>query len=331
MRIFMKAVAATATVGLLAFGVVAGSGGTAFAGPSPSPNPYTPITGCTTYVNDVTVGYVPNCTAVGGTIEYPNSSIVIGVEATSDSLATLIDDQTGQGLTASWNLICDVNGVTVETPGSYQVTATTQSPFTVIDLQKAVGSPDPSQCEVETMVVATLLPLNAADLDNALPFDIGAAAEAITAAPGAVYQEEGTTGAGAHAELCADDTGNGNAGAKIQAFQCLSDLADSFVQSSTGQLVHNGDCVSVTAGGYAFLARCAANDPLERWTQATAGGPVRNTSTGTCLTAPSVKNGIQLTVKACGSAANQQWSLPAAAAVPVAPIVSALRAALHLK
>jgi Ricin-type beta-trefoil lectin domain len=331
MRIFMKAVASTATVGLLAFGAVDGSGGTAFAGPSPSPNPYTLITGCTTAVNDVAVGYVPNCTAVGGVIEHPNASIILGVETTTDALATLIDDQTGQGLTVSWNLVCDVNGVTVQTPDSFQITATTLSPFTTIDLQKAVGSPDPSECAVETMTVATLLPLVAADLDDAVPFQIGAAAEGTTAVPGEVYQEEGTTGAGAHAELCADDTGNGDAGAKIQAFQCLSDLADSFVQSSTGQLVHNGDCVSVTAGGYAFLARCAANDTLERWTQAKAGGTVRNTSTGTCLTAPSVQNGIQLTVKACGSAANQQWYLPVAAATPVAPIVAALRAALHLK
>jgi hypothetical protein len=329
LRIFMKAVAATATVGLLAFGVVAGSGGTAFAGQNP--NPETPITGCATAVNDVAVGYVPNCMAVGGVIEHPNASIILGVETTADTLGTLIGDQTGQGLMVSWNLVCDVNGVTVQTPDSYQVTATTQSPFTVIDLQKAVGSPDPSECEVETMTAATLLPLVAADLDEALPFQIGAVAEGTTAVPGEVYQPEGTTGAGAHAELCADDTGNGDAGARIQGFQCLSDLADSFVQSSTGQLVHNGDCVSVTAGGYAFLARCAANDTLERWTQAKVGGPVRNTSTGTCLTAPSLANGIQLTVKACGNAANQQWHLPAAAAPPIPPTVAVLRAALHFK
>jgi Ricin-type beta-trefoil lectin domain len=327
MRIFMKAVASTATVGLLAFGVVAGSGGTAFAGP----NPYTLITGCATAVNDVAVGYVPNCTAIGGVIEHPNASIILGVEATTDSLATLIDDQTGQGLTVSWNLICDVNGVPVNTPGSYPVTSTTQLPYTVINLQDAVGSPDPSECAVETMTVSTVLPLVSEDLDGAVPFQIGAVAEGTTAVPGEVYQEEGTTGAGAHAQLCADDTANGDAGAKIQAFQCLDDLADPFVQSSTGQLVHNGDCVSVTAGGYAFLARCAADDTLERWTQAKAGGPVRNASTGTCLTAPSVKNGVQLTVKACSGAANQQWYLPAATAVPVLPTVSALRAALHLK
>jgi hypothetical protein len=49
------------------------------------------------------------------------------------------------------------------------------------------------------------------------------------------------------------------------------------------------------------------------------------------FTAPSVKNGIQLTVKACGSPANQQRYLPAAPVVPVVPAVSALRAALHLK
>lgn len=327
MRIFMKAVAATATVGLLAFGVVAGSGGTAFAGQ----NPYTLITGCTTAVNDVAVGYVPNCTAVGGVIENPSASIIVGVETTTDTLNTLIDDQDNQGLTVSWNLICDVNGVPVNAPGSYQVTSTTQSPYTVINLQTAVGSPDPSLCDLETMTVSTLLPLVSADLDEAVPFQIGAASEGTTAVPGEVYQQEGLTGAGAHAELCADDTGNGDAGAKIQAFQCLNDRADPFVQSNTGQLVHNGDCVSLTAGGYAFLARCAPNDTLERWTQAKAGGPVRNTSTGTCLTAPSVQNGIQLTARACSGAANQQWTLPAAAAVPAPPSVTALRAALHLK
>jgi hypothetical protein len=37
MRIFMKAVTSTVTVGLLAFGAVAGSGGSAFAGPAPVP------------------------------------------------------------------------------------------------------------------------------------------------------------------------------------------------------------------------------------------------------------------------------------------------------
>jgi hypothetical protein len=326
MRIFMKAVAATATVGLLAFGAVVGSGGSALAGQ----DPYALITGCTTSVNDVSVGYVPNCAAVSGTIEHPNTSIIVGIVTSENVLGTLLDDQDGQGYEASWGLVCSVNGTTVTTPGSYQITSTTQSPFTTIDLQTAVGSPDPNQCAVEDLQVQTILPLVAADLDEAVPFEIGGAAEATTAVPGAIRQEAGTTSGGARAELCADDTANGDAGAKIQAFQCLGDLADSFVQTSAGQLVHNGDCVSVTEGGYyVFLARCAANSELQRWTQSTAGGTVMNSSTGTCLTASSVADGTQLTVAACGSAPDQQWNLPKATVGPGPLLSSALVAELH--
>jgi Ricin-type beta-trefoil lectin domain len=278
-----------------------------------------------------TVGYVPNCTGIGGTVEHPNSSIVVGVATNTDALDALINDQVGQGYELSWVLACSVNGRTVTTPGSYEITSTTQFPLTTIDLQKAVGSPDPDQCAVEELEVRTILPLTAVDLDEAVPFEIGAGAEATSAVPGAIHQEAGTTSGGARAELCANDTANGNARAKIQAFQCLSDLDDSFVQTSTGQLVHNGDCVSVTAGGYVFLARCAVNDTLERWTQSKAGGTVRNQSTGTCLTAPSVKAGTQLTVKACGNAASQRWYLPAATAVPAPPTAAALGAALARK
>ena len=326
MRIFMRAVAATATVGLLAFGAVVGSGGSAFAGQ----DPYTLITGCTTDVADVGVGYTPNCTATSGTIEHPNTSIVIGVETDTDAIDTLITDQEGQGLEASWALVCSVNGATVTSSGSFQITSTTQPEFTTIDLQKAVGSPDPNQCTVEDLQVSTILPLVTADLDEAVPFEIGGAAEATTAVPGAIHQLAGMTTAGSRAELCADDTANGNAGSKIQAFECLTDLADYFVQTGTGQFVHNGDCMSVTAGGV-VLANCVANATLQQWTQSKAGGTLKNQSTGTCLTAPSVKDGTQLTVKACGNAANQQWDLPAVSVAPVAPTIAALRAALYRK
>jgi hypothetical protein len=326
MRIFMKAVAATATVGLLAFGAVVGSGGSALAGQ----DPYALITGCTTSVNDVSVGYVPNCAAVSGTIEHPNTSIIVGIVTSENVLGTLLDDQDGQGYEASWGLVCSVNGTTVTTPGSYQITSTTQSPFTTINLQTAVGSPDPNQCAVEDLQVQTILPLVAADLDEAVPFEIGGAAEATTAVPGAIRQEAGTTSGGARAELCADDTANGDAGTKIQAFQCLGDLADSFVQTSAGQLVHNGDCLSVTAGRV-VLAKCAASDAHQRWGQSKIGGTVENQSTDTCLTDPSVKDGTQLTVKTCGKAANQQWNLPAATAVPALGSGSALGAALFRK
>jgi Ricin-type beta-trefoil lectin domain len=327
MRIFMKAVAFTATVGLLALGAVAVSGGPAFA----STDPYTLITGCITAVNNVSVGYVPNCAAIGGTIEHPNTTIVLGLDSTTDAFDALINDQDGQGYDASWDLVCSVNGSAVNAPGSIEITSTKQSPFTTVNLQKAVGSPDPNQCAVEDLQVHTILPLVAADLDEAVPFEIGVAAAASTAVPGAIHQEAGTTSAGARAELCANDTANGNAGSKIQAFQCLSDLADSFVQTSKGELVHNGDCVSVTAGGNVFLARCAANDTRQRWGQSKPGGSVENQSTDTCLTAPSVKAGTQLAVKKCGSAANQRWYLPATTPVPAAPTESALRAALARK
>jgi hypothetical protein len=329
MRIFMKAVTSTVTVGLLAFGAVAGGGGSAFAGPAPVPD--VPITGCSTSVTGVTVGFLPNCTAVGGTMDHPNTSIVVGFEEATDVLGQLIDDQDGQGFTAQWVLACDVDGATVTVPGSYEVTSTAQPPFTTIDLQSAVGSPDPNQCSVDGLTMHTLLPLDAVDIDEALPFQIAVAAVATTAAPGAIRQDEGTTSRGAHAALCADDTADGNAGAKIQGFECLSDLAQDFVQTSTGQLVNNGDCMTATKGGGVLLDKCVADDTSQQWTQTTPGGTLKDTSTGTCLTAPSVKNGTPLTVAACGGAARQQWELPKLTPAPVTPSVAAFGAAFNRK
>jgi hypothetical protein len=179
MRIYMKAVTSTVTVGLLAFGAVAGSGGSAFAAPAS----YVPITGCGTTVTGVTVGFVPNCTAVSGTMDHPNTSIVIGFEEATNVLGKLIDDQDGQGLTAQWVLACDVDGATVTAPGTYTDSSTAQPPFTTINLQSAVGSPDPSQCSVEDLTVHTLLPLDAVDIAEALPFQIAVVAVASAAAP----------------------------------------------------------------------------------------------------------------------------------------------------
>jgi Ricin-type beta-trefoil lectin domain len=329
MRIFTKAVSSTVTVGLLAFGAVAGSGGSAFAGAAPVPD--VPITGCSTSVAGVAVGYTPNCSAFPGTMDHPNTSIVIGFTETSDALAQLIDDQDGQGYTEQWVLACDVNGATVTAPGSYTVTSTSQAPFTTIDLQSAVGSPEPNQCSVEGLTMHTLLPLVVADLDEVVPFQIGALAVATTAAPGAIRQDEGTTSGGAHAALCADDTANGNAGAKIQGFECLSDLAQDFVQTSTGQFVNNGDCMTATKGGGVLLDKCVAADTSQQWTQTTPGGTLKNTSTGTCLTAPSVKNGTPLTLAACGGAVRQEWYLPKLTPAPVAPSVAAFGAAFNRK
>jgi hypothetical protein len=94
--------------------------------------------------------------------------------------------------------------------------------------------------------------------------------------------------------------------------------------------VNNGDCMTATKGGGVLLDKCAADDTSEQWTQTTPGGTLKNTSTGTCLTAPSVKNGTPLTVAACGRAVRQQWELPKLTPAPVSP-GAALGAALDRK
>ena len=86
MRILMKAVTSTVTVGLLAFGAVAGGGSSAFAGPAPAS--YVPITGCSTSVTGVTVGFLPNCTAIAGTMDHPNTSIVVGFDESATCSAS---------------------------------------------------------------------------------------------------------------------------------------------------------------------------------------------------------------------------------------------------
>jgi hypothetical protein len=222
-----------------------------------------------------------------------------------------------------------VNGASVNVPGTYDVTSTSQVPYTIINLQTAVGSPTPNQCSIEDLTVHTALALIPSIVRRstlrergpaAVGFTVGVAALASTAVPGAIYQNEGRTSAGARAVLCADDAANGNAGSKIQSFQCLSDLADAFVRTSSGQLVHNGDCVGLS-GGTVILSTCTAGEKSQEWLQSAVGGRVWNRSTGTCLTAPSALARIQLTVTPCGTGANQKWHLPAASAAPALPIL----------
>jgi hypothetical protein len=324
MRIFKKTAVSMTAFCLLALGAVVGVGGSAHAANGLEGL----ITGCEAQVNTVTDGFEPNCEAIGGTTDNPT---VIVVYVDTDDLGALIDDKPGQGMDASWTLSCVVNGTSVKVPGTYDVTSTSQAPFTIIDLQAAVGSPSPRRCSIEDLTVQTALTLGVAirrssthrehSLDGPDDFTIGVAALASTAVPGAVYQPEGTTNAGAQAALCADDTANGNAGSKIQGFPCLSDLADAFVRTSSGQLVHNGDCVGLS-GSKVILSTCTAGKASQEWLQSAVGARVWNRSTGTCLTAPSARAGVQLTVTSCGNGANQKWHLPGAFAAPVLPSVS---------
>ena len=301
MRILNKAAACVPAVGLFAFCVVGVGGGSALASTGES------VTACSAQIGALAVGLVPNCTAGDSTIDNPTS---ITITANTTALGALLNVLPGLGLAETWTLSCIVNGGAVSVPGSYTVTSTAQSASTMVNLQTAVGSPEPNQCTISNLKVHSTLALSIGALGLS-PFTVGTAATAATAVPGAIYQNEGATAKGANAVLCADDAGNANAGSKIQAFQCLSDLADYYVQTSSGQLVHNGDCVGLS-GSKVVLEPCAAGEQSQRWSQSTIGGTLTNRSSNTCLTAPSVKDGTQLTVASCGNGANQKWHIPIA-------------------
>jgi Ricin-type beta-trefoil lectin domain len=320
MRTLKKAAVTMSAVGLLAFGAVA-SGGSARAEQVPELHI---VTGCESEVATVVNGSQPNCTALPGTVGHP-SSITVYVD--TDGLAALLNAQPDQGITATWGLACVVDGKTAVSTGSYTITSIAQPTFQTIDLQSAVGSPTPTKCTVE-LAVATALPITpsvahagVAHKEGSIiaPFTIGVVATADRALPGAVYHNEGKTSSGANAVLCANDTANGNAGSKIMAYKCVSDLAEYFVQTSASQLVHNGDCVSLW-GNKVLLAPCDVDNPFQRWTQTRVGGWLRNRGTGTCLTASSARDGTQLTVASCGSVAGQEWHIP-----PTASIAPALK------
>jgi Ricin-type beta-trefoil lectin domain len=306
MRIFKKASTTMAAAGLLAFGAVAGSGSSAFASTDQ------PVTACSATLGALALGLQPNCTAGDSTIDNP-TSVTITVNTTS--LGALLNVIPGLGEKATWTLSCVVNGNPVSVPGTYTVTSTTQSASDVIDLQSAVGSPDPGQCTISDLTATTTLALSLGAL-GLNPITVGAAATADTGVPGAVYANYPPDQAGAHAEVCADDTGNGNAGTTTQAYQCLSDLADQWIQLGTGQFVHNGDCLTDT-GGAVVIGACAAsptNSSGQIWDPAhsSGAGELSNADGNGCLTAPSsgTIDGGALHVAACHNAVGQEWTVP---------------------
>jgi hypothetical protein len=305
MRIFKKAAASTVAVGLLAFGAVAGGGGSALAATAQ------PVTGCSATLGAIALGLFPNCTAGDSTIANPTS---ITITLNTTSLGALLNVIPGLGMTASWNLSCVVDGNPHTSSGSFTVTSLVQSASRTIDLQSAVGSPNPSSCTVSNLKARTTLALSLGAL-GLPPITIGANATADTGVPGAVYANYPRDSAGAHAVVCADDTGNGNAGSNIQAYQCLSDLADQWIQMGTGQYVHNGDCMTDT-GATVKLERCIAspsNSSGQVWHGRSSGaGQLSNADGNGCLTAPSSGTiaGAVLRVAACRGAVGQAWTVP---------------------
>jgi hypothetical protein len=308
MGLFKKTAAVMSTAGLLAFGAVAASGGSAFATTDQS------VAGCNELIGTLALGLQPNCTAAAATVDNPTS---ITVTVNTSELSALLDVIPGLGMDTSWTLSCEVNGIPVIVPGSYDITSTAQSASTTIDLQTTVGSPAPSSCTMSDLKVQTSVGLTLGALGLS-PFSIGLDATANTATPGAVYANYPNDSLGAHTEVCADDTDNGDSGTNIQAFQCLSDQSDYWLQVSTNQFVHNGDCLT-DAAGRAILAACVANPTNgsgQIWNQqnASGAGSLSNADGGGCLTAPAsgTIDFATLQVGSCHGAVGQKWTVPSA-------------------
>jgi hypothetical protein len=308
MRIFKKAAISMAAASLLACGVVAGGGGSASAATDQSLN------GCNaTYGIILGLSLLPTCTAGDSTIANPTS---IDITLNTSSLGSILN-LLGLGVKATWTLSCTVDGSPVTSTGSFQVTTASQVATYQINLQTAVGSPDPTACTVHNLKATSLASLTALTLNL---ITIGASATADTGVPGAVYANYPSDSDGAHAVVCADDTNNGNSGTNVQAYQCLSDLADQWIQVGTGQFVHNGDCL--TANGAAVTIESCLASPSSSsgqvWSSSTSGaGEMSNGNGGGCLTAPSSGTiaGAPLRMAACRGALGQQWTVPNVTAV----------------
>ena len=308
MRIFKKAVISMAATSLLAIGVVAGGGGSACAATGQS------LTGCNaTYGVVLGLALLPTCTAGDSTVADPTSITITLNTSSLGSILSLL----GLGVKATWTLSCSVDGSRVTSHGSYQVTSLSKSASEVINLQSAVGSPDPSSCTVTNLRAKSLASVTALTLNL---ITIGAYATADTGVPGAVYANYPSDSDGAHAVVCADVTNNGNAGTTIQAYQCLSDLADQWIQVGTGQFVHNGDCLTDTGSGVT-IERCLASpsgNSGQVWSSSTSGaGEMSNGDGNGCLTAPSSGTiaGAPLRMAACRGAVGQEWTVPNVTAV----------------
>ena len=314
MRYFSKMAVAAAAAGLAVAGAMAAGGGVASAATAQS------VTGCDTGSSALLASNVfPTCTAPTSTVIDPTSITVSADPSFFDTLSALPDINTVLGLLSqslaenvTWTLDCTVNGTTVSKNESFL--ATTGSQSETISLEAIAGSPVPNSCQVQNLTATSLASLSTGlqTLLGDTHFTFGASVTANTAVPGAIWTGAGSTKAGNTADICADDAGNGNAGSHLQVYQCNSDLAQYWVQASTGQLVHNGDCMA-ESGSVVVLEVCDAN-PAQVWTVNGTGGSFKtivDKATGNCLTWPKAANFTQLTATACTGKAGQLWTGPA--------------------
>jgi hypothetical protein len=305
MRKIRRIAAAAASTGLLAIGGIAAGAGIAHAA-----NPPTQVTDCSYGTGTTVVAAVfPTCTATGSVNDPADLEINLNPSGILAPIWGTIIQFLG-GIKVSYSGTCAVDGSSKPFSGTYQSTSSSTPTTTILSLQTLVGSPVPNSCTV-TLSVSTLAAIPPL-LGLITPFTADAAVQSIATVPGAIWQAAGSTSASASAATCADDTGNGNAGTAAQGYVCLSDLADFWSQTGTGQLVHNGDCLT-NSGNKVSLQPCTAGSTSQYWTGGTSKSELVNQGAASgqgCLTVPSYTNGTPLSLAACTGAANQLWTAP---------------------
>jgi hypothetical protein len=322
MHKFSKAAAAVAAAGLAVLGTVAASGGVASAAVRDQS-----VTGCDLGNGLLTAGLAASCDAPPSTVLDP-TSITVSVDPSyltvlgTNAVAQLLGGLNLISQNVTYNLSCVVDGAAVTKAESFTATPTASTQSQTVDLQSAVGSPVPNSCQVTDLKASSLLSLNSTvvsllqTLHLLTNLSFGVQATAHTAVPGAIWMQAGQASSGLTADLCTDVANNGNQGTPVQSYQCNSDLAQYWVQASTGQLVHNGDCLT-QSGSDASLELCSATNNAQRWqVQGTGGhwGKIINASTGACLTAKA-QNFAVLKALGCNGGADQKWTGPAKSAV----------------
>lgn len=303
MRDFRKAVATLAATGIATLGAVAATGGVANAATN------VPLTGCSVASTSLlSIGLTPECEAGDGTMYNPTSFTLTVDRSYFNALGGLVS---GLGVTVNWTLSCNVDGGNRAASGVLHATSSDYSE--TIDLQSAVGSPAPNQCTFTHLsakstvaITSTLL----AELLGAAPFTFGVSATGDNGNPGALWAQYP-----GNSTICADVPANGNHGAPVQAFECQNDSANQWMYLSSGQLVHNGDCLTNTPQGE-LIAACQVGDSSQKWVPEYASGPgfLTNASNNECLTAPTsgVIQGSRLKTATCKPGdVGQQWHLPA--------------------
>ena len=313
MRDFRKAVAALATTGIAALGVVAATGGVASAGTN------VPLTGCTVSSNSLlSVGLTPSCSAGEATMSDPTGFVISADPSFFNALGALIPSL---GETVDWTLQCSLDGRTVTKSGTLHATA--EKVGVTIDPQSLVGSPAPNSCTFTNLMATSTEPISGTVLAllGTGTFNFGVSVTGNDGNPGAIWAQYPADMHGAHSTICADVPNNGNHGAPVQAYQCEDDLADMWTYMPTGQLVHNGDCLDSTLNGV-LIDACQAHPSggsSQRWVPEHEAGPTLlvNAASNKCLTAPAwgIHNGSRITVAPCSASdIGQQWHLP-----PVSP------------